>query len=179
MAWNYDVISKEINVVLILILTESHGRRTEYLKFLQAIIKAEGKGHIRRCQDMVMAELVNTQAGEEVCLKFPMPRHENDCYLLKMLWLISNWTKWVRWYMESIIYPGMSFKQLWNHYYTTVSLLLLFDMCGFSGSVVLQWPCFVQHFARPDEASHNVRTSFHAGRLQSAALSYWTCTIAW
>nr|XP_039253543.1 inositol 1,4,5-trisphosphate receptor type 1-like isoform X2 [Styela clava] len=47
---------------------ESHGRRTEYLKFLQAIIKAEGKGHIRRCQDMVMAELVNTQAGEEVLL---------------------------------------------------------------------------------------------------------------
>lgn len=45
---------------------ESHGRRTEYLRFLQAIIKAEGKGHIRRCQDMVMAELVNTQAGEEV-----------------------------------------------------------------------------------------------------------------
>nr|CAB3257468.1 inositol 1,4,5-trisphosphate receptor type 2 [Phallusia mammillata] len=47
---------------------ESHGRRTEYLKFLQAIIKSEGKGHNRRCQDMVMAELVNTQAGEEVLL---------------------------------------------------------------------------------------------------------------
>lgn len=49
---------------------ESHGRKTEYLKFLQAIIKAEGKGHIRRCQDMVMAELVNTQAGEEVLKNF-------------------------------------------------------------------------------------------------------------
>uniref|UniRef100_H2YYU6 Inositol 1,4,5-trisphosphate receptor n=1 Tax=Ciona savignyi TaxID=51511 RepID=H2YYU6_CIOSA len=47
---------------------ESHGRRTEYLRFLQAIIKSEGKVHIRRCQDMVMAELVNTQAGEEVLL---------------------------------------------------------------------------------------------------------------
>ncbi|XP_076814586.1 inositol 1,4,5-trisphosphate-gated calcium channel ITPR1-like isoform X2 [Clavelina lepadiformis] len=47
---------------------ESHGRRTQYLKFLQAIIKSEGKGHNRRCQDMVMAELVNTQAGEEVLL---------------------------------------------------------------------------------------------------------------
>jgi len=45
---------------------ESHGRRRQYLKFLQAIIKSEGKGHNRRCQDMVMAELVNTQAGEEV-----------------------------------------------------------------------------------------------------------------
>uniref|UniRef100_F6YKU7 Inositol 1,4,5-trisphosphate receptor n=1 Tax=Ciona intestinalis TaxID=7719 RepID=F6YKU7_CIOIN len=47
---------------------ESHGRRTQYLRFLQAIIKAEGKVHIRRCQDMVMAELVNTPAGEEVLL---------------------------------------------------------------------------------------------------------------
>lgn len=48
---------------------ESHGRKTQYLKFLQAIIKSEGKDHNRRCQDMVMAELVNTQAGEEVSLR--------------------------------------------------------------------------------------------------------------
>ncbi|XP_049298454.1 inositol 1,4,5-trisphosphate receptor isoform X1 [Anopheles funestus] len=42
---------------------EIHGRHVEYLKFLQTIIKAENQ-FIRKCQDMVMQELVN--AGEEV-----------------------------------------------------------------------------------------------------------------
>ncbi|XP_070192864.1 inositol 1,4,5-trisphosphate-gated calcium channel ITPR1-like isoform X2 [Littorina saxatilis] len=44
---------------------ESHGRHVHYIKFLQTIVKAEGT-YIRRCQDLVMAELVS--AGEEVLL---------------------------------------------------------------------------------------------------------------
>ncbi|XP_078678588.1 inositol 1,4,5-trisphosphate receptor-like isoform X5 [Branchiostoma floridae x Branchiostoma belcheri] len=44
---------------------ETHGRHVQYLKFLQTIVKAEGQ-YIRKCQDMVMAELVNV--GEDVLL---------------------------------------------------------------------------------------------------------------
>nr|Q8WSR4.1 RecName: Full=Inositol 1,4,5-trisphosphate receptor; Short=ApIP3R [Patiria pectinifera]BAB84088.1 inositol 1,4,5-trisphosphate receptor [Patiria pectinifera] len=43
----------------------THGRHVQYLKFLQAIVKADGQ-YIRKTQDMVMAELVN--AGEDVLL---------------------------------------------------------------------------------------------------------------
>uniref|UniRef100_A0A8D0AS33 Inositol 1,4,5-trisphosphate receptor n=1 Tax=Sander lucioperca TaxID=283035 RepID=A0A8D0AS33_SANLU len=42
---------------------ETHGRNVQYLKFLQTIVKAENK-FIKKCQDIVMAELVN--AGEDV-----------------------------------------------------------------------------------------------------------------
>lgn len=42
---------------------EIHGRHVEYLKFLQTIVRAENQ-FIRKCQDMVMQELVN--AGEDV-----------------------------------------------------------------------------------------------------------------
>ncbi|XP_045712698.1 inositol 1,4,5-trisphosphate receptor type 1 isoform X3 [Phyllostomus hastatus] len=42
---------------------ETHGRSVQYIKFLQTIVKAEGK-FIKKCQDMVMAELVNS--GEDV-----------------------------------------------------------------------------------------------------------------
>ena len=44
---------------------ETHGRHVPYLKYLQTIVKAENK-YIKKCQDMVMAELVNV--GEEVLL---------------------------------------------------------------------------------------------------------------
>ncbi|XP_071158976.1 inositol 1,4,5-trisphosphate-gated calcium channel ITPR1-like isoform X6 [Mytilus edulis] len=44
---------------------ETHGRHVPYIKFLQNIVKAENK-YIKKCQDMVMAELVNV--GEEVLL---------------------------------------------------------------------------------------------------------------
>ncbi|XP_078103891.1 inositol 1,4,5-trisphosphate-gated calcium channel ITPR1 isoform X2 [Sander vitreus] len=43
--------------------TETHGRHVQYLKFLQTIVKAENK-FIKKCQDIVMAELVNS--GEDV-----------------------------------------------------------------------------------------------------------------
>uniref|UniRef100_A0A3Q3QFR2 Inositol 1,4,5-trisphosphate receptor n=1 Tax=Monopterus albus TaxID=43700 RepID=A0A3Q3QFR2_MONAL len=43
--------------------TETHGRHVQYLKFLQTIVKAENK-FIKKCQDVVMAELVNS--GEDV-----------------------------------------------------------------------------------------------------------------
>ncbi|XP_076123823.1 inositol 1,4,5-trisphosphate-gated calcium channel ITPR1 isoform X2 [Alosa pseudoharengus] len=42
---------------------ETRGRHVQYLKFLQTIVKAENK-FIKKCQDIVMAELVN--AGEDV-----------------------------------------------------------------------------------------------------------------
>ncbi|XP_055933546.1 inositol 1,4,5-trisphosphate receptor-like isoform X7 [Argiope bruennichi] len=42
---------------------ETHGRHVQYLKFLQTIVKAEGQ-YIRKCQDMVMQEMVN--ASEDV-----------------------------------------------------------------------------------------------------------------
>lgn len=44
---------------------EIHGRHVEYLKFLQIIVRAENQ-FIRKCQDMVMQELVN--AGEDVLI---------------------------------------------------------------------------------------------------------------
>uniref|UniRef100_A0A3Q3WHJ7 Uncharacterized protein n=1 Tax=Mola mola TaxID=94237 RepID=A0A3Q3WHJ7_MOLML len=43
--------------------TETHGRHVQYLKFLQTIVKAENK-FIKKCQDIVMAEMVNS--GEDV-----------------------------------------------------------------------------------------------------------------
>ncbi|XP_061730772.1 inositol 1,4,5-trisphosphate receptor type 1 isoform X8 [Nerophis ophidion] len=42
---------------------ETHGRHVQYLKFLQTIVKAENK-FIKKCQDIVMAELVSS--GEDV-----------------------------------------------------------------------------------------------------------------
>ncbi|XP_059489597.1 inositol 1,4,5-trisphosphate receptor isoform X6 [Neocloeon triangulifer] len=44
---------------------ETHGKHVQYLKFLQTIVKAENQ-FIRKCQDMVMQELVN--AGEDVLI---------------------------------------------------------------------------------------------------------------
>ncbi|XP_034937156.1 inositol 1,4,5-trisphosphate receptor isoform X4 [Chelonus insularis] len=44
---------------------ETHGRHVQYLKFLQTIVKAENQ-FIRKCQEMVMQELV--QAGEDVLI---------------------------------------------------------------------------------------------------------------
>ncbi|XP_037057645.1 inositol 1,4,5-trisphosphate receptor type 1-like [Peromyscus leucopus] len=38
---------------------ETHGRNVQYIKFLQTIVKAEGK-FIKKCQDMVMAEVTTT-----------------------------------------------------------------------------------------------------------------------
>ncbi|KAG1683402.1 Inositol 1,4,5-trisphosphate receptor [Nymphon striatum] len=46
-------------------LIETHGRHVQYLKFLQTVVKAEGQ-YIRKCQDLVMQELVN--AGEDALL---------------------------------------------------------------------------------------------------------------
>ncbi|XP_056292934.1 inositol 1,4,5-trisphosphate receptor type 1 isoform X2 [Pseudoliparis swirei] len=43
--------------------TETHGRHVQYLKFLQTIVKAESK-FIKKCQDVVMAEMVNS--GEDI-----------------------------------------------------------------------------------------------------------------
>ncbi|KAM3870670.1 inositol 1,4,5-trisphosphate-gated calcium channel ITPR2-like [Diretmus argenteus] len=42
---------------------ETHGRHVQYLKFLQTIVKADGK-YVKKCQDKVMTELLN--GGEDV-----------------------------------------------------------------------------------------------------------------
>ncbi|CAG2053002.1 unnamed protein product [Timema podura] len=47
---------------------ETHGRHVQYLKFLQTIVKAENQ-FIRKCQDMVMQEVIQTElvnSGEDV-----------------------------------------------------------------------------------------------------------------
>ncbi|BFZ08220.1 hypothetical protein BsWGS_11262 [Bradybaena similaris] len=49
---------------------ETHGRHVQYLKFLQTVVKAEGE-YIRRCQDLVMSELVNV--GEDVLVFYNEP----------------------------------------------------------------------------------------------------------
>lgn len=41
----------------------THGKHVQYLKFLQTIVKAETQ-YMRKCQDMVMQEMIN--AGEDV-----------------------------------------------------------------------------------------------------------------
>ena len=40
---------------------ETHGRNVQYLKFLQTIVKAENK-FIKKCQDIVMAEVTSRQS---------------------------------------------------------------------------------------------------------------------
>lgn len=42
---------------------ETHGRHVEYLRFLQTIVKADGK-YVKKCQDMVMTE-VGSQSGSQ------------------------------------------------------------------------------------------------------------------
>ncbi|XP_068133695.1 inositol 1,4,5-trisphosphate-gated calcium channel ITPR2 isoform X3 [Hyperolius riggenbachi] len=44
---------------------ETHGRHMEYLRFLQTIVKADGK-YVKKCQDVVMTELIN--GGEDVLI---------------------------------------------------------------------------------------------------------------
>ncbi|KAH9381511.1 hypothetical protein HPB48_005514 [Haemaphysalis longicornis] len=46
---------------------ETHGRHVQYLQFLQTVVKAEGQ-YVRKCQDMVMQELVG--AGEEALVLY-------------------------------------------------------------------------------------------------------------
>ncbi|XP_058465065.1 inositol 1,4,5-trisphosphate receptor isoform X5 [Malaya genurostris] len=64
---------------------EIHGRHVEYLKFLQTIIKAENQ-FIRKCQDMVMQELVN--AGEEVLIFYNDKSSFN--YFVELMRTYSN-----------------------------------------------------------------------------------------
>nr|XP_012788828.1 unnamed protein product [Sorex araneus] len=44
---------------------ETHGRHVQYLRFLQTVVKADGK-YVKKCQDMVMTELIN--GGEDVLI---------------------------------------------------------------------------------------------------------------
>ncbi|XP_040291553.1 inositol 1,4,5-trisphosphate receptor type 2 isoform X2 [Bufo bufo] len=44
---------------------ETHGRHVEYLRFLQTVVKADGK-YVKKCQDVVMTELIN--GGEDVLI---------------------------------------------------------------------------------------------------------------
>lgn len=50
---------------------ETHGRNVQYIKFLQTIVKAEGK-FIKKCQDMVMAEVTTVNC---LYLQLVFPRN--------------------------------------------------------------------------------------------------------
>lgn len=50
---------------------ETHGRNVQYIKFLQTIVKAEGK-FIKKCQDMVMAEVTTVNS---LYLQLVFPRN--------------------------------------------------------------------------------------------------------
>lgn len=43
---------------------ETHGRHVEYLRFLQTIVKADGK-YVKKCQDMVMTEVGSQRAPHQ------------------------------------------------------------------------------------------------------------------
>ncbi|KAI4502615.1 hypothetical protein M0802_002527 [Mischocyttarus mexicanus] len=61
-----STLCNEVNVKVIqhfVHCIETHGKHVQYLRFLQTIVKAENQ-FIRKCQEMVMQELV--QAGEDV-----------------------------------------------------------------------------------------------------------------
>lgn len=59
---------------------ETHGRHVQYLKFLQTIVRAENQ-FIRKCQDMVMQELINS--GEDV-LVFYNDKASFNCFVEMM-----------------------------------------------------------------------------------------------
>ena len=44
---------------------ETHGRHVEYLRFLQTIVKADGK-YVKKCQDMVMTEVCSWFASRQL-----------------------------------------------------------------------------------------------------------------
>lgn len=44
---------------------ETHGRHVEYLRFLQTIVKADGK-YVKKCQDMVMTEVGSQSASYQL-----------------------------------------------------------------------------------------------------------------
>uniref|UniRef100_A0A8C2AP92 Inositol 1,4,5-trisphosphate receptor n=1 Tax=Cyprinus carpio TaxID=7962 RepID=A0A8C2AP92_CYPCA len=84
---------------------ETHGRHVQYLRFLQTIVKADGK-YVKECQCKVMNELVN--GGEDVLVfyndraSFPVlqnmmssPREENDAlaYHITLVELLAACTE--------------------------------------------------------------------------------------
>ncbi|KAL1256957.1 hypothetical protein QQF64_012502, partial [Cirrhinus molitorella] len=84
---------------------ETHGRHVQYLRFLQTIVKADGK-YVKECQCKVMNELVN--GGEDVLVfyndraSFPAlqnmmssPREENDAlaYHITLVELLAACTE--------------------------------------------------------------------------------------
>lgn len=57
--------------------TETHGRHVQYLKFLQTIVKAENK-FIKKCQDIVMAEVNSMSKQNKSSVLFRRPNVERD-----------------------------------------------------------------------------------------------------
>lgn len=64
---------------------ETHGRNVQYIKFLQTIVKAEGK-FIKKCQDMVMAEVT----ALFLHLHLPFPKKFTLFNLTCMNWHIKG-----------------------------------------------------------------------------------------
>ncbi|RWS06106.1 inositol 1:4:5-trisphosphate receptor-like protein [Dinothrombium tinctorium] len=94
---------------------ETHGRQVQYLKFLLTIVKAEGQ-YMRKCQDIVMQELIN--AGEDVLVFYNdkasfnsfiemmrSERHRCDksgplCYHINLVKLLASCTEGKNAYTE-------------------------------------------------------------------------------
>lgn len=49
---------------------ETHGRHVEYLRFLQTIVKADGK-YVKKCQDMVMTEVGFLSVSHQLHMSWP------------------------------------------------------------------------------------------------------------
>lgn len=49
---------------------ETHGRHVEYLRFLQTIVKADGK-YVKKCQDMVMTEVGLPSVSHRLRISWP------------------------------------------------------------------------------------------------------------
>lgn len=52
---------------------ETHGRHVQYLKFLETIVKADGK-YVKKCQDKVMTEVRTTFTSHQSTQQLPRIR---------------------------------------------------------------------------------------------------------
>ena len=59
---------------------ETHGRHVQYLRFLQTIVKSEGN-YIRKCQDLVMAEVGKTHAHVEYSIIINNPSYAKATFV--------------------------------------------------------------------------------------------------
>ena len=77
---------------------ETRGRHVQYLKFLQTIVKSEGN-YIRKCQDLVMAEVSGHRyhLARRTSMQKYLVYNKECCYESRLAsseyknWLQANW----------------------------------------------------------------------------------------